>query len=43
MQTSTDDNHPIFLGLDFLLLHLSKPEFPRMIATKLTDGKQRIA
>jgi hypothetical protein len=30
----------IFYGVDFLLSHLSKPEFPRTIATKLTQGKQ---
>jgi hypothetical protein len=30
----------IFYGVDFLLSHLSKPEFPRTIATKLTEGKQ---
>lgn len=30
----------IFYGLDFLLTHLSKPSFPRTIATKLTEGKQ---
>ena len=32
----------IFIGIDLLLKHLSKPEFPRTIATKLTEGKQII-
>ena len=32
----------IFFGIDFLLNHLKKPEFPRTIATLLTEGKQII-
>jgi hypothetical protein len=42
MQSSTNNNppNPIFHGVDFLLSHLSKPEFPRTIATKVTEGKQ---
>jgi hypothetical protein len=32
----------IFYGVNFLLNHLAKPEFPRTIATKLTEGKQII-
>jgi hypothetical protein len=41
MQTVT--NFPsIFYGVNFLLEHLAKPEFPRTIATKLTEGKQII-
>jgi hypothetical protein len=34
------ESSPIFLGLNFLLSHLSKPEFPRTVATLLTGGKQ---
>lgn len=34
------DSSSIFYGVDFLLSHLAKPEFPRTIATKLTQGKQ---
>jgi hypothetical protein len=30
----------IFIGVIFLLKHLAKPEFPRTIATKLTEGRQ---
>src|SRR5690349_7669092 len=33
-------NSSIFIGLNFLLKHLAKPEFPRTIATKLTEGRQ---
>jgi hypothetical protein len=36
------DSSSIFIGVDFLLSHLPKPDFPRTIATKLTEGKQRI-
>jgi hypothetical protein len=36
----TIDFSSIFYGVDFLLSHLSKPDFPRTIATKLTEGKQ---
>jgi hypothetical protein len=39
-QTPTDPS--IFLGVDFLLSHLSKPDFPRTIATKATEGKQLV-
>jgi hypothetical protein len=42
-QVQTNNNSTfsnIFYGLDFLLTHLSKPEFPRTMATKLTEGKQ---
>jgi hypothetical protein len=46
MQAATNSNSPsfssIFPGLDFLLEHLAKPEFPRTIATRLTEGKQVI-
>jgi hypothetical protein len=30
----------IFYGVDFLLSHLAKPDYPRTIATRLTEGKQ---
>jgi hypothetical protein len=40
MQATNNPFSSIFYGLDFLLSHLSKPEFPRTIATKLTEGKQ---
>lgn len=43
MQTtnsSTPNYSSIFIGVNFLLKHLSKPEFPRTIATKLTEGRQ---
>jgi hypothetical protein len=42
MQSSASNStfSSIFYGLDFLLSHLSKPEFPRTIATLLTEGKQ---
>jgi hypothetical protein len=45
MQNSNNNNspNPIFDGVDFLLSHLSKPDFPRTIATKVTEGKQVIA
>jgi hypothetical protein len=32
----------IFYGVDFLLSHLAKPEYPRTIATLLTEGKQLV-
>jgi hypothetical protein len=38
--TPTPDYSSIFIGVDFLLKHLAKPEFPRTIATKLTEGRQ---
>jgi hypothetical protein len=38
--TLTPDYSSIFIGVNFLLKHLSKPEFPRTIATKLTEGRQ---
>jgi hypothetical protein len=39
----TNFNSPTILeGVDFLLQHLAKPDFPRTIATKLTEGKQFI-
>src|SRR4051794_36606646 len=41
MQTNLD-YPPIFEGVNFLLSHLQKPDFPRTIATKLTEGKQVI-
>jgi hypothetical protein len=34
------NNSSIFYGVDFLLSHLSKPNFPRTIATRITEGKQ---
>src|SRR5919202_5835565 len=40
MQINSSTFTNIFYGLDFLLSHLAKPEFPRTIATKLTEGKQ---
>jgi hypothetical protein len=42
MQEINSTFSSIFYGVDFLLSHLSKskPEFPRTIATKLTEGKQ---
>jgi hypothetical protein len=40
MQINDSTFSNIFYGLDFLLSHLAKPEFPRTIATKLTEGKQ---
>ena len=42
MQTSATDFPSIFYGVNFLLQHLAKPDFPRTIATKRTDGKQII-
>jgi hypothetical protein len=43
MQLASNNNFPsIFYGVDFLLSHLAKPDFPRTIATKLTEGKQII-
>jgi hypothetical protein len=42
MQTQTNFSS-IFYGVDFLLSHLSKPDFPRTVATKLTEGKQVVA
>lgn len=41
MQTSTDHSS-IFEGISFLLSHLPRPDFPRTIATLLTEGKQRV-
>jgi hypothetical protein len=41
MQTN-QDYPPIFERVNFLLSHLPKPDFPRTIATKLTEDKQRI-
>ena len=40
--TTNPDFPPIFSGVNFLLQHLAKPDFPRTIATKLTEGKQFI-
>jgi hypothetical protein len=40
MQINDSTFTNIFSGLEFLLSHLSKPDFPRTIATKLTEGKQ---
>jgi len=44
--TAATNNSPsfssIFYGVDFLLNHLKKPEFPRTIATLLTECKQII-
>lgn len=37
---ATNNFSSIFYGENFLLTHLSKPEFPRTIATKVTEGKQ---
>jgi hypothetical protein len=42
MQTSSSNYLSLFYGVNFLLSHLAKPEFPRTIATKLTEGKQII-
>lgn len=42
MQASATNSSSLFYGVDFLLNHLAKPEFPRTIATKLTEGKQII-
>ena len=44
MQTAAaaTNSSSIFYGVNFLLNHLAKPEFPRTIATKLTEGKQII-
>ena len=42
MQTAATNSSFIFYGVDFLLFHLQKPDFPRTIATKLTEGKQII-
>jgi hypothetical protein len=42
MQTAATNFSSIFYGVNFLLNHLAKPEFPRTIATKLTEGKQII-
>ena len=42
MLISPNYSSHIFEGVDFLLSHLSKPNFPRTIATKLTEGKQRV-
>src|SRR4051794_38013784 len=41
MQINSDSSS-IFFGVNFLLKHLKKPDFPRTIATKLTEGKQII-
>jgi hypothetical protein len=37
---ATNNFSSIFYGVNFLLTHLSKPEFPRTIATKSTEGRQ---
>jgi hypothetical protein len=37
---ATNNFSCIFYGVNFLLTHLSKPEFPRTIATKSTEGRQ---
>ena len=42
MQATDSNFSSIFYGVDFLLKHLAKPQFPRTIATKLTEGKQII-
>jgi hypothetical protein len=42
IQTAATNSSSIFYGVNFLLNHLAKPEFPRTIATKLTKGKQII-
>jgi hypothetical protein len=34
------DSPSILFGVNFLLSHLMKPEFPRTMATKFTEGKQ---
>lgn len=40
MQKISPNYSSIFIGVNFLLKHLAKPEFPRTIATKLTEGRQ---
>src|SRR5919202_1179234 len=42
MQTAATNSSSIFYGVNFLLEHLAKPDFPRTIATKLTGDKQII-
>jgi hypothetical protein len=44
MQTAAaaTNSSSIFYGINFLLNHLAKPEFPKTIETKLTEGKQII-